>query len=752
MKLDWKKGWKKLRVGSGTGREGTWRRGAAVFERGFEIIPPIGYKIAAALALGVFFLLFERLTLTIAILFGGTLFFMKTHLNETPGEGQRGGAEGEEEIRGVEPENEFGALLPENVIPLANAFIPAWKNLDDFLYVILDLLKVTLDYQTATVFLKNPRKGTLVQRAFSSRTPSVARLAAIRIGHGLVGWVAEQKRPLIVGNLRKEGRNLGYYRRAGERVNSFAAVPILVNGEVEGVLAVDHEKAEAFLGDGTESVLMIIAETIARVLGAQASREEALTELDRIRESRRIIHEVFEAPNLDIASSVFLRGIAPLGECHSLALFLLNERGELRRRAAMGFQGIAANEIKEPVMIRAVEQALQQGSPFRIEGAALAAQYRLAVRRRQTIPEMLVAFPLLYRGRNLGGVVIEMRHSSDYTERFEAILQEVCQAVGSAFLRVYRTAQAEGTARQEEELIRFSATLLASESLGEVWRKILTLVLERTPATGAAVFTREGENFVLAASENCRVTEKEVPLRQGLIGWAALAEKVVVGRGDDRRPLPITGGREYLVSPIGMPGERNSVVILVGNEPGVFGEREREWMGALAQAVCPIVAGVARWEMAATAVEEEGVTGLFNEIGFQRRLQAMAADGRTVVAVLLRMDNYEALLAEFGRAEMNRFQRRFGSVLKEMVGANGIVAKIDGGRFAIGLRASARTTKTEILDFLERSRSASFPERTVVYSISEAASDSVPVSELLEAAETRLADIDSRETRIAGAA
>ncbi|MEJ1992614.1 MAG: phosphoenolpyruvate--protein phosphotransferase [Maritimibacter sp.] len=104
----------------------------------------------------------------------------------------------------------------------------------------------------------------------------------MRIGEGLVGRVAQQKRPVNAADAPSE-RGFRYMPETGEEVfSSFLGVPIQRLGDALGVLVVQSKEGRAFSEDeiyGMEVVAMVIAEMTE--LGAFAGEGAALAPLHR---------------------------------------------------------------------------------------------------------------------------------------------------------------------------------------------------------------------------------------------------------------------------------------------------------------------------------------------------------------------------------------------------------------------------------------------------------------------------------------
>ena len=128
----------------------------------------------------------------------------------------------------------------------------------DLLYQVSNIIHSTLEPQEAlqlileqavrvmrassgSVVLINPTSGFLEIHASMGLPPNAAQVK-LRLGEGITGWVARKGLPARSGDVSQDAR----YVQLGQNIHSELAVPLVVNGEVRGVLNVDSERRDAF--------------------------------------------------------------------------------------------------------------------------------------------------------------------------------------------------------------------------------------------------------------------------------------------------------------------------------------------------------------------------------------------------------------------------------------------------------------------------------------------------------------------------
>src|SRR5580704_13875983 len=109
------------------------------------------------------------------------------------------------------------------------------------LQLILEQAVRVMRASSGSVVLINPTSGLLEIHASMGLPPNAAQVK-LRLGEGLTGWVARKGHAVRSGDVSQEPR----YVQLRENIVSELAVPLVVNGEVRGVLNVDSERKDAF--------------------------------------------------------------------------------------------------------------------------------------------------------------------------------------------------------------------------------------------------------------------------------------------------------------------------------------------------------------------------------------------------------------------------------------------------------------------------------------------------------------------------
>jgi signal transduction protein with GAF and PtsI domain len=126
---------------------------------------------------------------------------------------------------------------------------------------VVALIARRFQTDVCSVYLLEPDRGNLVLAATVGLRPQCIGTLRMGIHEGLAGMVAEQVRPVNVGQV-KSHRRFKYFTEAGEDAyQSFLGVPLIERGVLQGVLVVQRVEARTF----REDEVQMLAEAAAQV-------------------------------------------------------------------------------------------------------------------------------------------------------------------------------------------------------------------------------------------------------------------------------------------------------------------------------------------------------------------------------------------------------------------------------------------------------------------------------------------------------
>src|ERR1700680_2893923 len=120
---------------------------------------------------------------------------------------------------------------------------------DETLMNVVALIAARAKTDVCSVYLLEPDRANMVLAATVGLRPECIGTLRLALNEGLAGLVAEQVRPVAVGQVASHPR-FKYFREAGEdSYQSFLGVPIVDRGVLQGVLVVQTVQTRAFPDD-----------------------------------------------------------------------------------------------------------------------------------------------------------------------------------------------------------------------------------------------------------------------------------------------------------------------------------------------------------------------------------------------------------------------------------------------------------------------------------------------------------------------
>lgn len=130
------------------------------------------------------------------------------------------------------------------------------RTSDEVVRSVLDFLDEEFDYQQTAVLLQEGEKLLLHSVRGSGKLRTIISGYEATIGHGIAGWVAKERHPLIIDDVTKDPR----YIRAYEGIRSELAVPVLLGEELLGVLNVESPVKGYFNSEDRRTLEMVAGE------------------------------------------------------------------------------------------------------------------------------------------------------------------------------------------------------------------------------------------------------------------------------------------------------------------------------------------------------------------------------------------------------------------------------------------------------------------------------------------------------------
>jgi len=169
----------------------------------------------------------------------------------------------------------------------------------------IDRVTDLLGVEMGSLMLLDKENQELSIKVAKGLSQDIIKNAKAKVGEGISGWVAKNKEPLLIKNIRRDKR---FPKRDGERYHndSLLSVPLLARDKVIGVINVNNKTTKGIFNkkdlDTLEEISAHISNAISRAMKYEEARALSQLKLDFIstvsHELRTPLAVVKEATNL----------------------------------------------------------------------------------------------------------------------------------------------------------------------------------------------------------------------------------------------------------------------------------------------------------------------------------------------------------------------------------------------------------------------------------------------------------------------
>ena len=304
----------------------------------------------------------------------------------------------------------------------------AHLRLDELLAALLDRTREILEVDTCAILLLDEETNELVARAALGIEEEVEQGVRVPVGGGFAGRIAAEKRPVILDDVDHAHVLNPILREKG--IKSMLGVPLVVEGEVRGVLHVGSLHLRDFRKDDVE-LLQLVADRAAlaiehaRLFEAERAARERIEHVQAVTDAALAHLEVSELLN------VLLPRIRDSLRTDTCAVLLLDEEtNELVARAALGIEEEVG--VRIPVGAGFAGRVADEARPMVIDVDEYPV-YNPILREKQL--KSMVGVPLLVRGESLGVLHVGTLTPRIFTHDEVELLQLVAERVAIAIER-----------------------------------------------------------------------------------------------------------------------------------------------------------------------------------------------------------------------------------------------------------------------------------------------------------------------------
>jgi len=271
-------------------------------------------------------------------------------------------------------------------------------NMGQVLDRVLEVIQRSLRFETFEFILFDADTQQLHTRAgygFDPRAPNLH----VKLGEGLVGWVAQTRQSALLNDVQQDARYLPIL----DQTRSELAVPLVAADRLVGVMNVESSSLNAFTPDD-ERLLETLAGQLAALLENARLHEETQQRLAEVSTLYALAEQLTTSIDLQPLLDSIVATLKEVLHCRGVSISLLNpETQTLEIRAAAGLQ---------PKWRQAAKLKVGEG----ISGKVAATATPIYVPDASSLPDFiffdpvvrsLLVVPLMVKDRVIGTLAID---------------------------------------------------------------------------------------------------------------------------------------------------------------------------------------------------------------------------------------------------------------------------------------------------------------------------------------------------------
>jgi GAF domain-containing protein len=467
------------------------------------------------------------------------------------------------------------------------------QSLDEAVSFILDELHETVSYTSASVqLLQGDRRIQVGGRGFRLQGASRELLRNVS-DDPLIYGIIQRQAPLVLGDVNAEPL---WGRQGAAKVKSWIGCPLIVNGQVIGLLTLDHRTRGHF----TEKSGELVAEFASQVAAAlwNSTQAQTLTRLNRLTQqlfqlegSPREATESLLRQIADDALGILSADVIELYEYQAAQGRLIIPPISAGERRGVS---VPRNEIRsDDVILRLIAEDRSLYIPHAQTHAFFRAPFidrpadwpaeRFVVREKIQSSAFV---PLRTSRETLGFMFVSYRIPQAFTPERVELIELFANQAAVALTNARLLASLDRQLKGHRALGRLGSELLNQLDEESILDKVARSAADTIDCTHCSVLRVEGDQLVVRAAQGNRgwslPKERSFKMGQGVAGWVAEVGEAKVISDTSLEPHFDTGWsnpqadpKSLIVAPLFLAGKVYGVISIEHDQVGAFDDQDK---------------------------------------------------------------------------------------------------------------------------------------------------------------------------------
>jgi signal transduction protein with GAF and PtsI domain len=340
-------------------------------------------------------------------------------------------------------------------------------SLQEVLNQIVEAVSDITRPDSCLIYLLDETKGELILRASKRPHPKLLGRIKMKLGEGITGWVAKQKKPVAISeNASDDPRFKFFHNLPEDRYQAFLSVPILNRDEVIGVINVQHKQAHKHSPDEITLLSTIAYQVGGAIENARLYEEtkkkglqlETLAQISKTIASNRYLKEILQLI-VTMTAEMMNSKICSV-------MFLDEKKQELIIEAT---QSLSEEYVKKPPLKVGESisgKAVKEKKPVTVLDVTKEPGYKYPQIARKEGTCSMLAVPMMIKDKPIGVINIYTASEHRFAEDEIKVLQSVANqaAVAIENTKLMEEALAAREALEVRKLVERAKGILMKET------------------------------------------------------------------------------------------------------------------------------------------------------------------------------------------------------------------------------------------------------------------------------------------------